>query len=288
MLKGHIIAIITILLWGTTFVSTKVLLDDFLPIEILFYRFGLGLIALLIAYPRRLKGTTVKQELMFAAAGLSGVTLYYLLENIGLTYTSASNVAVITSTAPFFVAVLAHFFLKGETIKLRFFVGFAIAIIGITVISFNGQLYFELNPLGDILALSASLVWGFYSVFVKKISQYGYNTIQTTRRIFFYGFIFMIPMVLATPFEFGIERFSDPTNLFNMLFLAFGASALCFVTWNYAVKVLGAVKTSVYIYMVPVITVVLSAIVLDEKLNALLVVGILLTLSGLLISEKIK
>lgn len=288
MLKGHIIAIITILLWGTTFVSTKVLLNDFLPIEILFYRFGLGLIALLIAYPRRLKGTTLKQELMFAAAGLSGVTLYYLLENIGLTYTSASNVAVITSTAPFFVAVLAHFFLKGEKLKLRFLIGFAIAIIGITIISFNGQLNFELNPLGDFLALSASLVWGFYSIFVKKISQFGYNTIQTTRRIFFYGFIFMIPMVLATPFKFGFERFADHTNLFNMLFLAFGASALCFVTWNYAVKVLGAIKTSVYIYMVPVITVVLSVIVLDEKLNTLLVIGILFTLSGLIISEKMK
>ena len=60
--KGHISAFITILIWGTTFISTKVLLTDFKPIEILFYRFGIGLIVLLIAYPHKLKGTTTKAK----------------------------------------------------------------------------------------------------------------------------------------------------------------------------------------------------------------------------------
>ena len=288
MLKGHITAFLTILIWGTTFVSTKVLLVDFSPLEILLYRFVIGLIALFIAYPHRLKGTTVKQELMFAAAGLTGVTMYYLSENIALTYSTASNVGVITSTAPFFVAILAHLFLKGESLKVSFLIGFIISIIGIAMISFNGQFFFELNPVGDMLALFSAFVWGFYSVFARKISHWGYNTIQTTRRIFIYGILFMLPTLFFIPFEFGFERFTNFTNLFNMLFLAFGASALCFVTWNYSVKIIGAVKTSVYIYMVPVITVVLSAIVLDEKINALLVLGILLTLTGLLISERRK
>ena len=100
--KGHLAALITILIWGTTFISTKVLLVDFQPIEILFFRFLMGLLALLIVCPHRLKGTTIKQESVFAAAGLCGVCLYYLLENIALTYTMASNVGVIISVAPFF------------------------------------------------------------------------------------------------------------------------------------------------------------------------------------------
>ena len=104
--RGHLAAFLTILIWGTTFVSTKVLLRDFQPVEILFSRFLLGLIALFIVCPRRLKGTTLKQELTFAGAGLFGITLYYLFENIALTYTSASNVGVITTTAPFFTAVM--------------------------------------------------------------------------------------------------------------------------------------------------------------------------------------
>lgn len=90
--KGHLAALVTILIWGATFISTKVLLVDFQPIEILFFRFLMGLLALMIVYPHRLKGTTIKQESVFVAAGLCGVCLYYLLENIALTYTIASNV----------------------------------------------------------------------------------------------------------------------------------------------------------------------------------------------------
>ena len=76
-----------------------------------------------------------------------------------------------------------------------------------------------------------------------------------------------------------------PINLFNIMFLGAGASALCFVTWNLAIKTLGAVKTSVYIYMIPVIAVVTSATILDETITGIAVFGILLTLAGLFISE---
>ena len=79
---GHLSALLTIIIWGTTFISTKVLLASFQPVEILFFRFVMGLLALLVVYPRRLKGTNRQQELTFAAAGLCGICLYYLLENI--------------------------------------------------------------------------------------------------------------------------------------------------------------------------------------------------------------
>ena len=112
---GHLAALVTVLIWGTTFISTKVLLVDFQPVEILFFRFVMGFVALMIVYPRRMRGTTLRQELTFAAAGLCGVCLYYLMENIALTYTLASNVGVIVSVSPFFTALLTHLFLKGET-----------------------------------------------------------------------------------------------------------------------------------------------------------------------------
>ena len=81
---GHLAALVTVIIWGTTFISTKVLLESFSPVEILFFRFVLGLVALWVAHPRRMRGTTWKQEGMFALAGLCGVCLYYLLENIAL------------------------------------------------------------------------------------------------------------------------------------------------------------------------------------------------------------
>lgn len=284
--KGHLAALVTILIWGTTFISTKVLLVDFQPIEILFFRFLMGLLALLIVYPHRLKGTTIKQESVFVAAGLCGVCLYYLLENIALTYTMASNVGVIISVAPFFTAILSHLFLKqDEKLRANFFIGFIVAMLGIGLISFNGA-SLQLNPIGDLLALLAAFLWACYSILTRKISGYGYNTIMTTRRVFFYGILFMIPALFLFDFKLDLSRFANPVYLLNILFLGLGASALCFVTWNFAVKLLGAVKTSIYIYLVPVITVAASVLIIHEPFTWITGIGTILTLAGLLISEK--
>lgn len=282
---GHLASLLTILIWGTTFISTKVLLAEFQPVEILFFRFVIGLAALVLVCPRRLKGTDRRQELTFALAGLCGICLYYLLENIALTCTMASNVGVIISVAPFFTAILSHLFLHEERPKANFFIGFAVAMAGIVLISFNGS-RLELNPVGDLLALLAALVWACYSVLTKKIGGYGYHTILTTRRVFCYGILFMLPALFLFPLRLEFTRFTNPVYLLNLLFLGLGASALCFVTWNFAVRVLGAVKTSIYIYIVPVVTVITSAAVLHEKITPLAAVGTVFTLAGLLLSER--
>ena len=280
---GHISAI---LIWGTTFISTKVLLSHFTPIEILFFRFSLGFIALLLIYPHKLVLTDKKQEKLFMLAGLCGVTLYFLFENIALTYSFASNIGVIVSISPFITGILTHFFLKQEKLKLSFFLGFFVSITGVALISFNGSTVLKLNPIGDILAVLAAATWSIYSIVTKKISDYQYNTIQVTRRIFFYGLIFMLPALFFFDFHIGIDRFKEPLLLFNILFLGFGASAVCFVTWNLSLKLLGVLKTSVYIYAVPVITVAFSAFILKEKITSIAMVGTFLTLAGLFISEN--
>lgn len=279
---GHLAALLTIVIWGTTFISTKVLLTDFRPVEILLVRFVMGLLALLLVYPHRLRGTTLRQEIHFAAAGLCGICLYYLLENIALTYTMASNVGVIISVAPFFTAIFSHLFFKGkEKLRIQFFLGFLLAMAGIILISFNGS-KLELNPVGDLLALAAAVVWACYSILTKKISNFGYHTILTTRRMFFYGILFMLPVL---DFEPDLTRFINPVYLLNLIYLGIGASALCFVTWNFAVKVLGVVRTSVYIYVVPVITIVTSVMILREPITWMSAVGAVLAVVGLFLSE---
>lgn len=284
--KGHFAALATILIWGTTFISTKVLLVEFQPIEILFFRFLMGLLALLIVCPRRLKGTSMKQESVFAAAGLCGVCLYYLLENIALTCTAASNVGVIISVAPFFTAILSRLLLKqDEKLRANFFIGLIAAMLGIGLISFHG-VSLQLNPVGDLLALLAAFLWACYSILTRKISGYGYNTALTTRRVFFYGIFFMIPALFLFDFKFNLSRFVNPVYLLNILFLGLGASALCFVSWNFAVKRLGAVKTSIYIYLVPVITVAASVLIIHEPFTWITGIGAILTLAGLFISGK--
>lgn len=282
---GHISALFTIAVWGTTFISTKVLLEAFQPVEILFLRFFLGLAALTAAVPRRLKGTTRRQELTFAAAGLCGVCLYYLLENIALTYTLASNVGVIITTVPFFTALLSCLFLKESRPGGGFLLGFIVALTGVCLISLNGA-RLELNPLGDLLTLAAALAWAGYSILTRIISGYGYSTILTTRRVFGYGLLWMLPALLVFDCRLGLERFQDPVYAANFLFLGLGASAVCFVTWNFAVGRLGAVKTSAYTYLTPVVTVAASVWILREPFTPMEGLGIALTLAGLLLSER--
>lgn len=281
-MQGHLAAFLTIFIWGTTFISTKVLLRSFSPIEILFIRFFIGYAALWIGCPHRKRKGERKQELYFALAGLCGVTLYFLLENIALTLTYASNVGVIISIAPFFTAIFSFLLKKEEKPGKRFFLGFLLAMAGICLISGFGGL----NPLGDLLAVGAAVLWAVYSLLTRKISDFGYPVVQATRRTFFYGLVFMIPALFLMDFHVDPRLFLEPANAGNLLFLGFGASALCFVTWNYAVRVLGSIKTSVYIYMVPVVTTVTSALILGEKITMLSAAGILLTLGGLFLSQK--
>ena len=156
---------------------------------------------------------------------------------------------------------------------------------GICLISFSGGTL-QLNPIGDILAIAAAFVWAVYSLLTRKISGYGYNTVGATRKIFAYGIFFMLPFLFVFDFRLDVQKMIKPEYALNLIYLGLGASALCFVTWNYAVKVLGAVKTSVYIYIVPVITVVTSVIVLKEEITWMAAIGIRLTLIGLFLSES--
>ena len=283
--RGHAAAIITIFVWGVTFISTKILLTGFLPVEILFCRFVIGYLALFAICPRLLPYGGLRQ-VYFIAAGLTGICLYYLLENIALTYTLASNVGVLLCTAPFFTALAGFAASRGkERPHRRFIFGFVLAMAGIYLIS-TAESGMQFNLTGDILALSAAAVWALYAVLTRKITTFGYNTILITRHIFFYGLLFMLPALYIFGFTPDLTRFYNPAYLFNILFLGLGASAMCFVTWNYAVKVLGAVKTSAYIYAVPVLTVASAVIVLNEPVTVKMLAGGVLIILGLLLSQK--
>jgi drug/metabolite transporter (DMT)-like permease len=283
---GHLTALLTIFIWGTTFICTKILLVDFSPFEILFFRFTIGYIALIVIHPRLTKSKNIREELLFAAAGFCGVTMYFLLENIALTHTLASNVGTLVSVSPFFTALMAHFFLKGEPLRSQFFAGFLVSILGIILIAFNGNYILKLSPQGDLLAIFSCLFWAAYSILMRKISGLGYHTIGCTRRIFFYGLVFMTPALLLSDFHFELSRFTKPVNLLNIIFLGLFASALCFVAWNWCVGILGAVKTSTYIYLVPVITIASSYLILKENITVAALLGTFLTIIGLFLSEK--
>lgn len=289
---AHSVALVTIIVWGTTFVATKLLLEQFSAAEILFIRFILGYAALAcVSIPDLLSNKnkpvrTFRQELYFAAAGLTGVTLYYLLENIALTYSTASNVGIIVAIAPIFAALFASYFLVGEKISGKFITGFVIAFSGIILVSLNGKFVLRLNPAGDILAALAAVIWAVYSILQKKIQAFGYSVIVLTRKTFFYGLVFMIPALAIMGFDPDLHALAEPEVIAAFLYLGVGACAVCFATWNFALHVLGAMKTSAYIYLVPFVDILFASWILKERITPAALIGTLLILSGLYLSER--
>ena len=289
---GHLAAFFTIFVWGVTFISIKILLVTFTPVEIMFYRLVLAVgVLTALSRPRlvkiKLDFQWLQSEWKLMAAGLCGVTLFFLFQNIALSYTLAANVSVLISVAPLFTALVSRLFLN-EKLKANFFLGFTAAIMGIILIAFNGSLVLKLNPLGDLLSILAALVWAFYSVLIKKISSQHISLLTVTAKVFFYGFLFLLPILPFVDFQLGLARLASLPSLFNLIFLGVVASAMCFFTWNFAVDLLGPVKTSVYIYIVPIVTGIASVLILDEKITPVAGIGIGLILIGMVLSEREK
>lgn len=286
MILVHLLCLLTSIVWGTTFISTKVLLENLHPMKIMLIRFTICYLLLWVVYPRIEKTKSWKDEALFAITGFSGITLYYLFENMALMHTFASNASIIISVAPMFTVIFACFIHKNEKPGKNFFLGFAVAMAGIILVELNGSLVMHMSPLGDFLALLAAATYGIYAIFYKKLSDRGYNCIAATRRIHFYGILFLLPFLWKEGYGMETELLKQPVILGNLLYLGVIASAVCYLCWNYAIEVLGAVKTGVYIYILPAITMLTSALILKEPMSWLAVLGCVLCIMGLVVSEK--
>lgn len=284
--KGHTAAIFTILVWGSTFVSTKILLADFEPVEIIFLRFLVGFAFLWIIAPRSLGRIGWKNEAVFALAGLCGVTLNYLLETFALQYTNASNLAVIVSITPLVTGIAAAAIFK-KRLKLGFIIGFFLSFIGIFLISFSSGEEFDFHLRGDMLGLAVAVVWTVYTFAAEKLSKNGYDIILMTRRIFFYGIVFMIPFEICFRTVPNFELWARPQSLGLLLYLGIVACSLSYMTWNYAVGVLGSVPSNLYFYVSPIVTVIFSVLILHETLSLRVVLGMVFTLLGIAISGEL-
>lgn len=276
----------TLFIWGTSFLATKILLVQFSAIEIILLRYSIAFIALLIGYPHLLGWTSWKHEAWFFLAGITGTSIYSFLENTALIHTSASNVSIIVTTSVFFSGVIAQFFFPSEKVTPYFYYGFFVAIIGIALISLNGKINFELSPLGDVLAVLAAVSWGVYSTVVRHMKVLPYHPVQITRRIMMYGVISFLPIYFILTPNWDMSRFMNLEVPILLILLGVFSSAFTLFAWNFAVHTLGVVKTSVSLYLVPVITVVAAFLLIDEQVTWMSGIGTFITLIGLYISMQ--
>lgn len=298
------LAFFVILFWGVTFASTRVLLEDFSALEIQVIRFGLAWFVLWLASASRGAKSCFRSwrdEVLFAGMGLSGVALYQFLENCAIYYTNASNVAILVSFGPVVTAVLARLFAGDKSFSPRFAMGALVAVVGVALVSLNGVVNFQMRPLGDMMAVGAMVSWGVYSVLIDKANRRGVPQMEAVRRAFFWSLVMLASLAVWGGTESGfyvldgsfsvtldlaenIERFTRPLNIMNLLFLGVLASAACFVMWNRACKALGVVRTTVGLYLTPIVGVMFAALFLGEKLTRMSAIGGALIVAGVVLA----
>lgn len=282
-----IVAIVVVAIWGETFVSSKILLAEGLsPADIFFVRFGLAYLFMIILSHKRMWAENLRHEVLLFLLGVFGGSLYFLTENMALKFSTASNVAIIVGTTPMVTALVTACFYREERMNKRQIAGSLIAFVGLILVVLNGQLMLHLNPLGDMLALGASFTWAFYSLIMKPLIKH-YDTPFITRKVFGYGLLSILPwFAFVEPLQTSPEILFKPIVMGNLLYLAIVASMLCFVAWNWVLTHLGIVRATNVIYSQAIFTMIISYIVLHERITLMAISGTLILIFGMVLMEK--
>jgi len=284
----HLVAFLVVAVWGTTFISTKVLIIHGLsPAQIFTIRFIIAYVLLLAVDHKRFLSDSWRDELLFVLLGISGGSLYFLAENAALTYTNATNVSIIVCSCPLFAAIMLGIFYKSERLNVRACIGSLMALAGMAIVVLNGHFVLHLSPRGDALAFVACLCWAVYSLLMKPVGS-RYTSFYITRKVFFYGLTTIALYFLLRPDELQVpvDVLKEPVVWANLLYLGCIASMLCYLVWTWVMKKLGAVRATNWVYFNPITTMIAAAIVLNERITLFFLVGALLILLGLYVASK--
>lgn len=317
----HFVAMGTILFWGTSFVSTKVLLNhEFSAVQIFTIRFVVTYLILLTASHQQFRCKQWKDELILFICGIAGCTLYFGAENTALGLSPSSNVSLIVCTNPLLIMIFGGIIYKSERLCKRQILGCLITLIGMVLVVLNGKFILKLSPLGDLLAFGSACVWAVYSLAIRPLHS-KYSTLFITRKVFFYGAVTSLPIMIAEGFaknaaitanatatsigsvELGSialesvansmptflgvpwQNFAEPVVTLNFLALTVFSSLFGYLIWNKVMKQLGTVLASNYIYGIPLVTIITAVIALGERITTMAIAGAAAIIAGMVMAE---
>jgi len=296
----HLVAFVVVVIWGSTFVFTKMLLQAGLtPAQIFTLRFLIAYV-LLAVYQFLLRTSHLasrtsllckswRDELLMVALGITGGSVYFLAENAAMLFTTATNTSLIVCSCPLFTMLLvALFYRQTERFSKLQMTGSLMACLGMAVVVLNGHFVLHLSPLGDVLAFAACLLWALYTLLLKAVND-RYSSLFITRKVFFYGLVTILPyfFIFEPQALSSLPAFTTPI-LLNLLYLGVVASMLCYLVWSLAIKRLGAVEATNWVYVNPVSTIVFAWWLLDEQITVWFLLGTLLILVGMYLADKKK
>jgi len=277
--------ILAMVFWGFTFVAFKYANISFRPISIIFLRLFVSIFflfgfALLL---KRLGKIKRKDQKWFLLMALFEPFFYFLGEAYGLTMVTATVGAVIIATIPLFVPFAAYYIFK-EKLTLMNRIGLLISFAGVLMVVLTKSGGISASPRGVLLMFVAVLSATGYTMLVKKLAS-DYNPITITAYQSLYGLIMFIPFFLI--FELPHIDFSSATShsLLALIYLGVFGSGICFILLTIGIRELGAARANVFGNLIPVVTAILSFILLKEAMPVLKILGILVAIAGLLMSQ---
>ena len=146
------------------------------------------------------------------------------------------------------------------------------------------QKLLKLNPLGDLLSLAAAFFWALYGFLAKRVMD-RYDTFLSTRKLMFYGMITALPLLLLEHGDLNRIRLLKLHDICGLFYLGLICSAVCYMMWNEAIADIGAMKANLYVYAVPVVTMIASAVFLDEAITWGGAIGVVLVIGGMMLSS---
>ena len=276
--------------WGTTFVWTKLLIINGLsPAQIFTLRFIIAYVLLtgfsLWRGRHKWLSDNWRDELTMMALGLTGGSMYFLTENESLRFTTATNTSLIVCSCPLFAMLIIALFYKSERFNRLQALGSLLALIGMAAVVLNGHFVLHLSPLGDTLAFSACICWALYTLLMKPVMG-RYPAMFITRKVFFYGILTILPYYIFVPDMPSLDVLMRPEVALNLLFLGSVASMLCYLTWSWCMKGLGAVICTNWVYVNPITTIIAAWLILDEQITVYFLIGSILIIAGMYLSSK--
>ena len=299
-LVPYLEATFAVVIWGASFIATKVALQEVHPVTIVWIRFTIGvlILGLAVAMRKQFALPDKKEWGYFALLGFLGITFHQWLQSNGLQTSEASTTAWIVSTTPVFMALLGWLILK-EGLGLMKSLGIALAFAGVLLVSSKGDVASisvgKFGAPGDFLIMISAINWAVFSI----LSRRGLKSYPASLMMFYLmvlGWVFTSVLFFAgpalanssTPFIRDFlagPGFSDiahltPKGWMGILFLGVFCSGLAYIAWYDALQALSTAETGVFLYIEPLVAVVVAAIVLGEKITGISLVGGAIILFG--------
>lgn len=281
---GYIAIVSAMILWSISFIWSKLALDTYNPFTVLFFRLFIAAVTLFVfskifGLLQKIKKEDYKLLLLLS---FFEPFLYFIGENFGLQYVTASTASVVISTIPLFLPIVGLVFYK-EVIRKNNIIGIIVSFIGVLMVILNKDLSISGQPMGFVFLFIAVFAALGFTVVIKRVT-YKYNafTIVVWQNIF--SSIAFFPLFLFSDFN-EFQNIGITGDFKYIVLLAIIASNTAFILYTYSFKFLRISQIGLFTNLIPIFTIIISFFVFEEKLSYIKYLGIALVIIGLYIAE---